>query len=248
MDFKASLKRRIQESGWYVRKAAGLPVGVDLFEDLRRFGIRPKCLLDIGAHHGHTAIKYVERFPGCRIFAFEPVSANFNRLKNAVSHLPAITPVRSAVGDKRGKADIGLHPVNSEAHSLVRKPGTETECIEVTTIDDFCADRGIQPDFIKIDTEGFELEVLAGADLTLGSSPALKAILVEATLSATNKRHIQLSELSEAMPGFGLAAIYDQCQWHTTGKLEFFNALFVRPAAANEAERQLPAASKNPDR
>lgn len=229
MNFKASLKRRIQESGWYVRKSAGLPVGVDLSGDIRRFGIKPRCILDIGAHQGQSAIAYADSFAGSQVFAFEPVSSNFSQLMKATASRPQIIPVCAAVGGQSGKANISLHPDNSEAHSLVRKSGNQVESVDVTTIDEFCADKNIQPDIIKIDAEGFELQVLAGAKRTLTS---VKAIVAEATLSSTNNRHIQLTELIEAVPGFNLAGIYDQCQWQTTGKLEFFNALFVKPREA----------------
>ena len=224
MGFKAALKRRIQESGWYIRKTAGLPVGVDLFGDLRRFGIHPKCVLDIGAHHGQSAIRYAEEFPDARVFAFEPASSNFKRLMNATTDYPSIIQIRAAIGDRQGRAEIRLHPDNSEAHSLARHSGEQIEGVDVTTVDAFCASQSIRPDFIKIDTEGYELQVLKGSKRTL---PFIKAILIEATLSSTNSWHIQISELVAALPTFGLAAIYDQCQWQTTGKLEFFNALFV---------------------
>ena len=231
MNLKATLKRHLQNSGWYVRKTAGLANGVDLFRDLRKFGISPKCILDIGAHHGQTALEYAGEFPSARIFAFEPVSSNFCKLAKAVSKNPKISPVRGAVGDQPGKLNIRLNPENSQAHSFIWAPGDKTECVDLTTIDDFCAERKFCPDFIKIDAEGFDLKVIAGAKQML-ANPTLKAVVVEATLNPDNEHCVQLLDLVAALKpaSFRLAGIYGQCLWEVTGQLEFFNALFIRRA------------------
>lgn len=229
MSFKAALRRQLQNQGWYVRKTAGLPVGVDLCSDLQKFGIAPRCILDIGAHHGQTALGYAASFPGSRVFAFEPVSSNFAALTKATAGNPAIIPINAALGERSGKMNIHLNPENSQAGSFLWAPGDQSECVEVTTIDDFCTERNLHPDFTKIDAEGFDLRVIAGAPKTL-ASPTLKVVLVEATLSAHNQHCCQLAELIEPLQpyGFRLIGIYDQTLWEVTGQLEFFNALFIR--------------------
>lgn len=229
MSFKTTLKRRIQDSGWYVRKTDGLAVGVDLFRDLKKFGICPKCILDIGAHHGDVALSYANGFPGSSVVAFEPVESNFLELKKATAHNGNIVVVNAAVGDQPGRLAIRLHSETSQGHSVVPVADDQTESVEAITIDGFCAERGFAPDFIKIDVEGYERRVISGARQTLKKSP--KALLVEATVNPANTRHTQLSDLiADLAPyGFRLVAIHDQSLWETTGQLEFFNALFIRP-------------------
>jgi hypothetical protein len=51
--------------------------------------------------------------------------------------------------------------------------------VRSATIDRFCAREGIEPDFIKIDVEGWELAVLRGARDTIRSRGASLALFVE---------------------------------------------------------------------
>jgi FkbM family methyltransferase len=229
MHLRTTLKNFLERNGLYVRAAEGLPLGFDLGVDLRKYGIRPTCALDIGAHHGQTALGYVSKFPGCRVFAFEPVSSNFATLCEATAAYPTIIPVHAAVGDQAGSHDIWLSAENSQAHSLVTATGRRTECVDVLTIDDFCRSRQITPDFIKLDVEGYELKALAGAKETLASQ-ALKAIVTEATFDPDDTDHTQIADLMKALrpTGFLPVAIHDQCHWYRTKQLEYFNALFVR--------------------
>lgn len=221
------VKRIARSAGWFIRKTRGLPVGVDIFADLKRFGIRPKCVFDIGAHHGQSALAYAQGFLGSIVFTFEPEPENFSHLKAAVAGNPDIVPVNAAVSDRQGKVSINIHPENSQGHSIVPAIG-DASWVVATTIDDFCAEHRLFPDFIKIDVEGHELQVIAGARHTLTKSP--RAILVEATLNPSNARHTQLANLTASLAayGFRLVAIHDQNLWETTGQLEFFNALFIK--------------------
>lgn len=237
MNLKAALRRQLQNQGWYVRKTVGLPIGIDLCGDLKKFRISPKCILDIGAHHGQTAISYAASFPDSRVFAFEPVSSNFAVLTKATAGTPAIIPINAAVGDQYAKLNIHLNLENSQASSFLWAPGDQSECVDIITVDDFCSERNVHPDFIKIDAEGFDLKVITGAEKTL-ATPTSKAVLVEATLNSYNKHCCQLAELTTALKpyGFRLVGIYDQTLWDETRQLEFFNALFVkRPINSSES-------------
>jgi FkbM family methyltransferase len=195
---------------------------------MKKFGIWPKCILDIGAHHGDVALSYANGFPGSIIVAFEPVEANFRELQKATAHTSNVVVVNAAVGDQPGRLAIRLHSATSQGHSVVPVADDQTESVEAITIDGFCAERGFAPDFVKIDVEGYERQVIAGASRTL--KKFTRALLVEATVNPANKRHTQISDLiADLTPfGFRLVAMHDQSLWEDTGQLEFFNALFIK--------------------
>lgn len=83
-------------------------------------------------------------------------------------------------------------------------------------------------DLLKTDTEGFELEVIRGADRMLSGS--VRAVLAETAFNRADRRHVHFADLSAALEphGFTFVALYDGC---LNGRgWDFGNALFVRPA------------------
>lgn len=126
-------------------------------------------VLDVGANVGFFAWRVAALRPHARILAFEPEAGNHSRLQGLLGALGvgAETP-RCALGAAPGTATLYLR--NSVTHSLRADwhqeldAGEGTEAVEVTTVDLECARRGISAiDLLKIDTEGAEADVLAGA-------------------------------------------------------------------------------------
>ena len=239
---KAAFKEWVERRGWFVRRAAGLPAGTHLRLDLARLGLdRSRVVFDVGAHRGETVAAFELCFPSAHIFAFEPVRANFEALQ-ACARPSRVTCLHTALGDRIEDATIVLQE-DSQTHSLNQRAEAgragSTETVRVTTLDAVCAERGIERiDFLKIDTEGYELAVLAGGSDLLRKG-AIGAVLVEASLDPEDTVHTSLPRLAEwlAPRGYRLAAIYDQVLWNAPTRLAYFNALFVggAPAASPDA-------------
>ena len=132
-------------------------------------------VIDVGAHVGMFTVKAAmsvgERG---KVVAIEPVEENLRLLrKNVELHeLDNVVIIGRACGIERGRAKLVKSEL-SGTHQLkvVRKepefPVSEVE-VEVTTIDEVCRGLGLLSiDFLKIDVEGAELEVLKGAEESL---------------------------------------------------------------------------------
>jgi FkbM family methyltransferase len=126
---------------------------------------------DVGANTGQSVARMVGQFG--HVTAFEPCWQSFAELAEDWDANPRVTLVQSAVGDAIGKLELSVRPAAIAGGQLVAAdmPVTaqgwwagETGRVTVpcTTLDAEAAVRG-KPDFIKVDTEGGERRVLAGA-------------------------------------------------------------------------------------
>lgn len=124
-------------------------------------------IVDIGANIGIFSVYAARRFPEARIISLEPMSDNFElikenlRLNNMTSQ---VTPVKKGIGGSSGKAvlyrnddtDTGggsLYMVDKDAFK-----GVTTE-IELTTLEDIFKEWKIEKiDIMKVDCEGGEYE------------------------------------------------------------------------------------------
>lgn len=125
-----------------------------------------KCLppgstcLDVGANIGLTTIATAVGNPNIRVIAFEPVPSNAALLAQNIqtNGIENCTIVNTAVGDHVGRVSIN----DNGPWSIVGGGSVE---VPMTTLDTYCAEQlpGTRIDFIKIDVEGYEPNVLAGA-------------------------------------------------------------------------------------
>lgn len=213
------------------------PHGFNLFIDLlNKFpDLRIETVFDVGANVGHSASGYVRHFPSARIFCFEPVKSTFAMLQNNTARLANVYIHNIALGAKRERVRIRLEKL-SLVNSLRNKvetgmvPNGIVEEVEVETLDDFCARNKINEiDFLKIDTEGFDLNVLRGAQGLL-EGRGISLIQVEAGVSPKNEVHESFGILKEHLEanGFLLFGVYDQTpQWSGEPSLSFWNAVFI---------------------
>ena len=128
-------------------------------------------VLDCGACFGDTAIFFSHSVgPGGRVFAFDPLPrhvevATFNIEQNGFIDRAAIIPC--GIG-----AESNHILLANAAFSETTNPGFSMQNVQdlfpMVAIDDFVETRSLaKVDFIKMDIEGFELDGLRGADLTI---------------------------------------------------------------------------------
>jgi FkbM family methyltransferase len=199
--------------------------------------IRPlsgiSVIFDVGGHTGETALFYAGHAPRARIFSFEPVSRNFSALSANTAHVPRIECVNAALGSSTEERLL-YHGETSQTHSLVegvnrhdRGPGS-SETIRTCRLDDFAASRGItRIDILKTDTEGYDLEVLRGAEGLL-SCGGVDFVYSETGFDSSDSQHTSFFELFEFLTarGFGFLGLYDLAPRPDPWRIEYCNALF----------------------
>jgi FkbM family methyltransferase len=139
------------------------------FKYVKKFGIA----IDAGANIGLQSVRLAQKFN--QVYSFEPTSINYDCLLNNVKNFSNVRVHKTGLGESEESAIIKL-PVelkNCGAFSVVDFNNNEdsvfTENIEIVPLDKF----QLSPDFIKIDTQGFELFILKGAKNTLKNKPVL---------------------------------------------------------------------------
>jgi FkbM family methyltransferase len=136
----------------------------------------PGTVLDVGASVGQFALLARLRWPSARIVSFEPLPAARARYSGVLDG----TDLRPfAVGARPGKATLHVAAADDSSSllpigrsQLQAFPGTrevETMEVDVVTIDDEVGDELPRPWLLKIDVQGYELEVLRGATKSLAS-------------------------------------------------------------------------------
>ena len=130
-------------------------------------------ILDIGASIGDFSIWALKKWNGAKIYAYEPISKNFEYLVKNVEGLNVI-PIKSAVRNNGAELGIMYHGINNIGEASFYNLGEQnTDLVEEVTVID--AKSLPSADIVKIDTEGCEVEILEGLDLS-----NIKAVMLEA--------------------------------------------------------------------
>ncbi|WZO96173.1 FkbM family methyltransferase [Isosphaeraceae bacterium EP7] len=236
-----SLKELVQGSfarmGIRVSRLGQFPVGNDLCFDLKRIGStdRFSTIFDVGANAGRSVLTYAAGFPKAKIYSFEPVKATYDQLVVAAKGLPNVRCFQFAMGDTEGSLEIYLQK-SSEWNSLTAPlnerrsaESSAKETIQIRKVDDFCAAEGITSiDLLKTDTEGFDIQVLRGAERML-TSGKVKFVYSEVTLNPEDDVHTNFFKLHEYLEplGFRFVALYEQDVYDNLGGANYTNALYV---------------------
>ncbi len=151
--------------------------GIDSMEHflrhLSRLGVRPRCILDVGANRGSWSALAVKVFPDAQFVLIEPQAEMLPHLKAFCAAHPSARFVAAGAGPAPGEAvqtiwdDLQgssfLPPVNEEKLRAGRQRKSP-----VVTIDSIFLESGPLPDLVKLDIQGFELEALKGASSLFG--------------------------------------------------------------------------------
>jgi FkbM family methyltransferase len=150
----------------------------ELLADMRSRLFFPQCAVDVGAHVGNHTL-YFALVLGIKTIAFEPNAATFALLEANVQENGVGDRVRlrhAAAGASAGRVHAVAAPGDNSGMSRVEADATGD--VPLLRLDDELKN-DVRIDVIKIDVEGWELEVLRGATRVIETHRPL--IYVEAS-------------------------------------------------------------------
>jgi FkbM family methyltransferase len=128
---------------------------------MRSFGFCPLQVLDVGAFHGHWARACLEMFPQSHITCIEPQDQAQKHLRKLSHEYKNVQVIQTLLGG-RPTSCVPFREQGSGSSVLLSTSGVSTTK-PMTTIDELIHEgRCAPPDFIKLDVQGYEIEVLKG--------------------------------------------------------------------------------------
>jgi FkbM family methyltransferase len=224
--------------------------GRDHLRDIASFltDVNRPVILDVGANHGQTTEAFRKLLRGSEIHSFEPGRDAYRVLEQRAADWHDVRVNHVAVGAATGTLrfrendqshnssflPIGPEPwgtVGSEAGTII----ADYE-VPVITVDDYCSEAGIEHvHILKSDTQGYDLEVLKGAD-TMLKAGRVRLVYTE----------IIVANIYDGVPSFDeiyrflldrrmrMVALYNYFM-REDGSAAWFDALFCRAIDENSA-------------
>lgn len=163
------------------------------------FGIdyNNRCIIDIGSNGGDSSLYFATQ--GANVYGFEPVTPIYEYSLELIKLNPNLKDklhfFNNAVSDKKGKIKI------NSLDSVSAYISNDSYEIDVITLEDILKDNNIVPDFLKMDCEGCEFNIILNTDLS-----EFNDILFEHHASIVGKSYSILVEKLES-EGFKIKKI-----------------------------------------
>lgn len=177
--------------------------------NMKRNGFHPRTILDIGAYHGEWTSEVKNIFPDSYFLMFEANPQKREILKSVCENLKNVD-MEIALLASESNVDIEFNVLETASSALEELNETNGKKISLTssTVEELLRKRSMNKvDFIKLDVQGYELEILRGAEKYLESC---EVILTEVSLIALHKDCPVMADVITYMDNFDYCA-YDIC-------------------------------------
>jgi FkbM family methyltransferase len=140
-------------------------------------GGKPLRIIDVGANVGYFGFFAAMRHPGSKVLAVEPMPQNLALMRKYIAANPGqdIVPIQAGAGATSGKLTLFFDKQDAFTTSATVLSGTDQKdelTVDMVSLADLLKQQGWQAvDFLKLDCEGSEYDVLYSA-----SDDTLKAI------------------------------------------------------------------------
>jgi FkbM family methyltransferase len=164
--YKQKLKQRL-----------GVPDQESSFIRLKGMGFSPEYILDIGAYEGHWSISMKDIFPEAKIMMIEGQRSKEKVLDKVRQAIPGSALKIALLGSEKKTVNFNIYETASSVLKEHNETGATIEQRSLELLDEVVKDAGFEhADFIKIDTQGYELEILRGG---LGTLASAEVVLLE---------------------------------------------------------------------
>jgi FkbM family methyltransferase len=181
-----------------------------VLQQAKNLGLSPKTIIDVGAAYGKFTLRCKSAFPDARYVLVEPIGEYAPFLEQIVKTLPATEYIAAAAASRNGEITINVHrdligsslyleDEDSDVNGVARM-------VPAVTLDRLIEERKAYPPYlIKVDVQGAELDVLAGAEQALRCTDY---VLIEVSFFQFFKHGPQFYDVMTFMKSRGFVA-YD---------------------------------------
>ena len=238
MNFFASLRHAANRVGFDFCRVSRSRMGRVLAVDMHILSPDGGLIFDVGANTGRAARLFSGIFPGSPIWSFEPGAEAFKELSDA-EDLRHVKKFNMALSDSDGSATLHIfygsqlnsllpHEAAGQRHDPELIPQGTTQ-VQTMRLDTFCERQHVSKiEILKLDTQGFELHVLRGAERLLRSG-AINLIYLEVHFVPVYQGQPAIADIFRVMSqfGFGLIGYYDASR-NSDGSIKCCDFLFKR--------------------
>lgn len=199
-----------EEKIWDIKNRNNIPSMEWSINNIKKLGFESKCAIDVGAYEGEWTRMFKSIFPHADMIMIEAQSSKNLILEEVSRQLKSTSHYIALLGSSNGKT-VEFN-INSTVSSVLTEHTTnnfEKEERHTQTIDYTLQDLPKHPDFMKLDVQGYELEILKGSSKVLNS---VQFILCEVSLIDINKDCPLITEVFTFLDEIGFQP-YDICSF-----------------------------------
>jgi FkbM family methyltransferase len=203
---------------------------IPILRSIRDAGVQLEQIVDVGASDGSWTLECMEIFDKANYFLVDPLPINQAKLSQLANRNSHVAYFSGAVGSKLGRTKMFSHGDQSSLIPGVFESDANNQIeVELQTLDNlFETKQFARPDFIKLDVQGFELEVFKGAAECLRQA---KVLLVETHIQPSYENapfaHEIITELGRH--GFRIFDLCSYVQRPIDSRLSQIDFVFAKP-------------------
>jgi len=202
------------------------------FPVLKRIGFDPRHIIDVGANHGYWTRAALQFFPQACFTLVEPQDNLRTNIEDLIEQGYKLQWINAGAGDKPGTLMFTVAPRDDSSSFVPTSQaalatGRPQVPVAVRTLNEIVASSSAPaPEMVKIDAEGFDLKVLAGASNLFGKT---EVFLVEAAVCAPRLENSMLEVIKRmAEAGYKPMDITDLNRSPKHGVLWLCELAFIR--------------------